>query len=180
MGYLVIIFIKLCWLYGVSWYSIHLYYSLPLAGPWGHTWCSDRADVSIFYQHVRFEVGYNFIKAWTIIKIIMKMMNADYIYTYIYVCVCVCIYLGSISSLMHISLNNIDIFYSIWWKLVDETPITNCYPNTFCPILGDHQGCVYCKRDVTFAGTLLLFKCLLFILVCCCSVLFMSISSSSS
>ena len=37
---------------------------------------------------------------------------------YIYVCVCVCVcvhvrvcaYLGSISSLMHISLNNIDIF----------------------------------------------------------------------
>ena len=37
-----------------------------------------------------------------------------YIYIYIYmcvcVCVCVCVYLGSIYSLMHISLNNVRIF----------------------------------------------------------------------
>ena len=34
-----------------------------------------------------------------------------YIYIYIYIYnVCVCVYLSSISSLMHISLNNVDIF----------------------------------------------------------------------
>ena len=33
-----------------------------------------------------------------------------YIYIYMCVCVCVCVYLGSISSLMHISLNDIDLF----------------------------------------------------------------------
>ena len=70
-------------------------------------------------------------------------------------------------------------FYAVQWELVDETPITNCYPSTFCLILGHHQGCVYCKRDVTFACTLLLCKCLLFMQVCC-SILFISISSSSS
>ena len=97
------------------------------------------------------------------------------------------VHLGSISSLMHISLNNIDVlftyfcicpfqslkwFYSIRWELVDETLITNCYSSTFCPILGHHQGCVYCESDVTFACKLLFCKCLLFILVCCCSDLF--------
>ena len=33
-----------------------------------------------------------------------------YIYIYVCVCVCVCVYFGSISSLIHISLNNIHIF----------------------------------------------------------------------
>ena len=70
-------------------------------------------------------------------------------------------------------------FYGVWQELVDETLITNCCPSTFFLILGYHQGCVYCKRDVIFACTLLLCKFLLFILVCC-SVLFISISSSSS
>ena len=71
-------------------------------------------------------------------------------------------------------------FYGIQQELVDETPITNSYPSTFCPILGHYQRCVYCKSNVTFACTLLLCKCSLFILLCCCSVLFVSISSSSS
>ena len=71
-------------------------------------------------------------------------------------------------------------FYDVWWELVDETPIINCYRSTFCPILGHHQGCVYCKRDETFACTLLLYKCLLFILACFCCILFVSISSCSS
>ena len=70
-------------------------------------------------------------------------------------------------------------FYSIRRELVDETPITTCYPSTFYPILGNHQGCVYCKIDVTFVCSLLHCKCLLFILVCYCSVLFVSISSNS-
>ena len=120
------------------------------------------------------------------------------IYIYIYmcvcecVCVCVCVYLGSISSLMHISLNNIDMFclhifvyvlsqlidwfYGIRWQFFNETPITNCYPSTFCPILDYHQGCVYCKSDVTFACTLLFWNCLLLILVYCCCVLFLNSS----
>ena len=70
------------------------------------------------------------------------------------VCVCVCVCFGNISSLMNIALNNIDMFGSIRRELVDETPITNSYPSIFCLILGHHQGCVYCKNDVTFAYTL--------------------------
>ena len=70
-------------------------------------------------------------------------------------------------------------FYCDRWDLVDETLITNCYPFTFCLILGYHQGCVYCKSNLTFACTLLFCKCLLFILVCC-SVLFISFCSGSS
>ena len=69
--------------------------------------------------------------------------------------------------------------YGVQRELLDETPITNCYPNTFCPILGHHQRCVYCKNDMTFAYTLLLFKCLLSILACCFNVLFVSLSSCS-
>ena len=115
-------------------------------------------------------------------------------YIYICVCVCVCVCVCSIPSLMHISLNNIDmlglhIFVYVfpvaelilwyptgigWWNSHNY-----CYPTTFFSILGHHQGCVYCKRNVTFACTLQLCKCLLFILVCC-SVLFVSISSVSS
>ena len=59
-------------------------------------------------------------------------------------------------------------------RLVDENPITNCYPNTFCSILNHHQEGVFFKSDVTFACTSLLCKGLF---VCCCSVLFVSISS---
>ena len=69
--------------------------------------------------------------------------------------------------------------FIVWWKLVDEILITNFYPSTLCPILDNHQGCVYCKSNVTFACTLLLCKCLLFILVCFSSVLSVSVSSNS-
>ena len=129
----------------------------------------------------------------------------SYIYIYIYVCVCVCVFVcvcvcvcvctwTAFLFIMHISLKNIDMFclhifvcpfqlpnrfYGVRRELVDETTITNCYPSAFCTILGHHQGCVYSKRDRTFACTLLLCKGLLFILVCCCSVLFVSVSSSN-
>ena len=44
-----------------------------------------------------------------------------------------------------------------WWNS------HNCFLCTFCPILGHHQRCAYCKSDVTFASALPL--CLLFVLV---------------
>ena len=78
-------------------------------------------------------------------------------------------YLGSISSLMHFSLNNIDMFcLHIFIHILSSCRsgfiesggnwlmIANCYPSAFCSILGHHQGCVYYKSDVTFAFTLLL------------------------
>ena len=38
------------------------------------------------------------------------MLNTVFAYIYIYMCVCVCVCIGSISSLIHISLNIIEIF----------------------------------------------------------------------
>ena len=45
------------------------------------------------------------------------------------------------------------LLYNIWWELVHKLSIINCFPSTFYPILGHHQGCVYSKSDVTFACT---------------------------
>ena len=83
-----------------------------------------------------------------------------YIYIYIYV------YLGSISSLMQISLNIIDILclHIFFWirsnsritfivfggGLVLVLSIVVCIPSTFCPTLGHHQGKIYNRSDVTF------------------------------
>ena len=76
------------------------------------------------------------------------------IYIYIYIC------FGSISSLIQISLNIIDIFclhfflvdpfilpywsYNIWWELIDISSIIVYFLSTFCPTLGHHQwgGCI--------------------------------------
>ena len=91
-----------------------------------------------------------------------------YIYIYVCVCVCVCVCFGSISSLIHISLNNedsfclrilvsvlsgccIDFMVSGWNWLMNPPPVTNLFPSTFCLILGHHQGCIYCKSDMTLA-----------------------------
>ena len=58
-------------------------------------------------------------KVWKIIVCTSYIYIYIYIYMYIYVCVCVCVcvsvcvYFGSISSLIHISLNIIDIFWYI-------------------------------------------------------------------
>ena len=71
-------------------------------------------------------------------------------------------------------------FYGVRQELIEEIPIIICYPSTFCLILGHHLGFVYCKSDVTFACTLLLCKCLLFIMVCCCSIFFVSMSRSNN
>ena len=76
------------------------------------------------------------------------------------------VYLGSISSLMQISLNMIDIFclHIFFWirsnsritfivfggKLIYVLSIVVCIPSTFCPTLGHHQGSIYYKSDVTF------------------------------
>ena len=56
----------------------------------------------------------------------------------------------------------------LWYPAVNKPPIIHWFPNTFYPILGHHQWCVYCKSDVSFACTLLLWTVehLLFILVC--------------
>ena len=116
-----------------------------------------------------------------------------YIYIYIYICVCVFgqhFFISEyiIEQYRHVLSTYFCIrpfqlpnwFYNIQRELIDEIPISNCYPSTFYPILGHHQGCVYCKSNMTFACTLLLCKCLSFILVCCCSILFVSISSNST
>ena len=76
------------------------------------------------------------------------------------------IYLGSISSLMQISLNIIDILclHIFFWihsnsritfivfggELIYVLSIVVCIPSTFCPTLGHHQGRIYNKRDITF------------------------------
>ena len=94
------------------------------------------------------------------------------------------VYLGSISSLMHISLNNIEIlclyifciypfkllhsFLGIRRELSNETPIIDWFPTTFCPILAHHQGCVYGKSSMTFVHYYFVsVGHLLFILQCC-------------
>ena len=41
-------------------------------------------------------------------------------------------------------------FYDIRQELINKPSIINCFLRTSCPILGHHQGCVYCKSDVTF------------------------------
>ena len=80
------------------------------------------------------------------------------------------IYIGSISSLIHISLNIIDIFlsthffvnpfelpywsYDIWLELDDKSSIISYFPSTFCTALGHHQRRMYYKSDVTFVCTL--------------------------
>ena len=68
-------------------------------------------------------------------------------------------------------------FYDNLHELVDTTPITNCYPSSFYPILGHHHWCVNCKSNGNFACTLLLCRCLSFILVYYCNFLFVSIST---
>ena len=100
--------------------------------------------------------------------VLFQLLTFIYIYIYIGVCVCVCV--CSISTLLHIWLNDKDIFclhnftfvllryridfYDIRRYLINKTSIINFFPSTFCPILGHHYGCVYCKSDVTFACTL--------------------------
>ena len=90
-----------------------------------------------------------------------------YICIYIYIYICIYIYI-------HISLNIIDIFclhiffvdpfilpywfYNIRRELVDVSSIIIYFPRTFCPTLGNHQGRIYYKSDVTFVCTLLLGK----------------------
>ena len=76
---------------------------------------------------------------------------------------------------IHILLNIVDIFwvhmfvlinpfgllcrfYDIRRGLVNKPSIITCFRSTFCPICGNHQECVYCKRHVTFSCTLLLWK----------------------
>ena len=119
-----------------------------------------------------------------------------YIYIYIYVCVCVCVCVCARAAFLNayfieqyghvlstyfciLSFQLPNWFYSIRRELVDETFMTICYPSSVCSILGHHQGCVYCKSNVTFTCILLLCKCLLFMLVCYCSFIVLSISSSS-
>ena len=49
-------------------------------------------------------------------------------------------------------------FDDIRRELVNKPTVINWFPSTFWPILGHHQGCFYCKKDVTFACTQLLCK----------------------
>ena len=93
-------------------------------------------------------------------------ISALYIYIYMYVCVCVCVCVFWQHPLFFIIAYFIEEyghvlstyfcicpfqlpnwFYGVRWELVDETPITNCYPSTFCPILNHHKECVYCKMQ---------------------------------
>ena len=94
-----------------------------------------------------------------------------YIYIYIYFCACVCvcvyiyIYIGSIYSLIHICLNIIDIFVSIFfvnpfellywsydirWELVDKSSMISYFPSTFCRTFGHQQERIYYKSDENF------------------------------
>ena len=41
-------------------------------------------------------------------------------------------------------------FYRIRGELIYVLSIVVCIPSTFCPTLGDHQGRIYYKSDVTF------------------------------
>ena len=41
-------------------------------------------------------------------------------------------------------------FYRIWGELIYVLFIVLCFPSTFCPTLGHHQGRIYYKSDVTF------------------------------
>ena len=61
-------------------------------------------------------------------------------------------------------------FYCVQQELVDETPITNCYPSNII------RGVFLAKA----MWPLHVHYYFVFILVCCCSVLFISIISSSS
>ena len=86
-----------------------------------------------------------------------------YIYVYIYIYICVCVYFGSISLLIQISLNIIDIFclhiffwirlycfYHIHQELIYVLSIVVYILSTFCPTLGHHQGRIYYESDATF------------------------------
>ena len=117
-------------------------------------------------------------------KVIVCLAGHLHSVTCVYMCVCVCVCVFGeyfftnayfIEPYRHLLSTHFCIcsfqlphwFYGIRRELVNKTPITCCYPSTFCPVLGHHQGCVYCKSGVTFVCTLLLCKCLLLILVCC-------------
>ena len=85
----------------------------------------------------------------------LKWNEISFIYIYIY------IWGRNISSLKHICKNFwstyfcIDPFklpyrlYDIRLELVNKSSIINWLTSTFCLILSHHQGCVYCKSDVT-------------------------------
>ena len=62
-------------------------------------------------------VSYSVIHAYTYIRIYMSVSVC------VCVCVCVCVYLGSVSSLIHILLNNIDLF-CIYIFLYMSFPVT--------------------------------------------------------
>ena len=94
-------------------------------------------------------------------------INKEMLPKYIYIYVCVYVYFGSISLLIQISLNIIDILclHIFFWirsnsgitfivfgggELIYVLSIVVCIPSTFCPTLGHHQGRIYYKSDVTF------------------------------
>ena len=60
---------------------------------------------------------------------------------------------------MDLALNNLQRLI----RHKTQPTIINWLPFTFCPVLGHHQGGVYCKSYMTFAFTLLLHTCLAFI-----------------
>ena len=41
-------------------------------------------------------------------------------------------------------------FYRIWGEFIYVLSIVVCFPSTFCPTLGHHQGRIYYKSEVTF------------------------------
>ena len=96
------------------------------------------------------------------------------------------VYFGSISSLMQISLNIIDILclhIIFWirsnsritfivfggWGLIYVLSIVTCITSTFCPTLGHHRGRIYYKSDVTsvFASVVFVHYSDVLILLCC-------------
>ena len=62
------------------------------------------------------------------------------------------------------SFESLHQFYGILRELVNKPSLINWFLSTFCSNLDHYQGCVDCKRKVTFAYILQLCECWVYIL----------------
>ena len=89
-------------------------------------------------------------------------VDVSYIYIYIYI--------GSISSLIQISVNIIDILclhiffwirsnshitFIVFGGIIYVLSLVLCIPSTFCPTSGHHQGRIYYKKWCNFCFSIL-------------------------
>ena len=133
-------------------------------------------------------INFNTWNRFTVCKqISSNLFKNSYLQTILLRTIYIYIYFGSISSLIQILLNIIDIFclkifllilsyccidFSIQRELIDIFSIIVYFPSTFCLTLGHHQGRMYYKSDVTFVCTLLLCKKKTVWAIAVCSVYF--------